>query len=409
MTRLLGTCALTALALGLSACASGGADDTPDPVIDEATGAVAAPRNLVLERLSFRSGNDGRAVDETYDLSVRTLSTQRADNGALTYVGTSRSDFGTGQTMRYDASTDQFSFDIDYAVDGGEDGPRIVVSETFGPLLLVTPSDFDGLDNGLDAVYLAAQQGSYANGAIPDFRGDVAEADRFITSLIERGGDDEAATELLAFIQDRTRRIENSAGFTYRQGDVTYVQFRIDGSAAPTRFVTSGTWEQPGDDGAVDFGHLVYGQRTDPNEMPLTGSATYNGTIRGHLLRQNTVEILRGGMSMQTDFASGRVDMSLDANIAYRNGEGGTEYIDYAEFTGVGSIDDAAFSGTMTGTLDRDAGEAGGVEALDGSFDGEFFGPTAQEAGGTFEFSGEDAAGVGSFVARDTGSDTTGN
>ena len=518
---------LCLLPLLLAACASGGGGvgDTPDPILDAGTGGVAAPRNLVLEEISFRSGADHRGVPETYDVSARALLARAEPNGALTYVDNVQTGFGTGQSLAYDPATNRFSVSIDYTdEDRAGAGPRVVTSATFGPMLLVTPADLDDLQNGLAAVYLATQPHAYAVDA-GLIGGDVRTADGFITDLglvaptetglsaiagfravvadtgfvgdaqvardtgslpmlvsfdparygapdrlsgdpdgaqayldglsddafravqgsapspnddallaaliaydpaafavRDRGIDAGGAADLLASLAgvggrrldavlvgiDRaTARIEAGPGFYYEADGVTYYQYRTDGPVAPTRFAAMGEWETVDANGLVSFGHMVFGQRTDPNEMPQTGTAGYEGTITGSILRQNTVEQLRGGFDVQTDFASGELTMTMDANIAYRNGEGVTEYIDYAEFAGTGDIDGAAFSGVMDGTVDRDAG-ADAQDVLVGSFEGEFFGPTAQEIGGTFEFTGDDAAAAGAFVAADPNSDATG-
>lgn len=509
--------ATTAL-LALAACASGGgggADgDVPTPVIDPVVGTVAAPRNLVLEPTSFRSGNEGRAVSETYDVAVRTLLVDVAENGARTFAENAATDFGTAQSMRYDAATNQFTVAIDYETDAGT---RIAMSDTFGPLLLLTPKELRDLDNGLDAVYMATQTHRYL--ADPDYiDGNVFTADTFISALRAANGEfsgpgnlaqwrstasdvgseddlgslpvlvaqdparfgapagvrgdleDAAAylgdldasglsevrsrvpsfgaaqdaylAELITFapnafgVSDRavsnglsgadlieamnqaggvqirrlleqfdtaTQRIEAGPGFFYTGDDgVQLYQYRIDGGVAPTRFVASAEWIQTDDEGREQYGHFVYGQRTDAAEMPDTGTATYKGTIYGHLQRQNTVEALRGGFDMETDFATGEGKVFMDADIAYNDGNGVTRFIDYAEFDGTASIDGAEFSGTMIGTVDRDVED--GTDVLEGSFEGDFFGPTAQEIGGTFEFSGQDAAAAGAFVGVDPNS-----
>ena len=408
--------AALAAILAVPACASGGGGGpTPDPILD-AGGTIAAPRNLILEETSFRSGADRRGVDETYDLSVRTLVVSTEANGARTYEDRVRSGFGTGQTMFYDASENSFSFAIDHTdEDGDGTGPRVVMNETFGPLLLVMPKDLDDLENGLDAVLLATQSAYYGGLVAPEGTGDVFAADRLITALKEALGENPDATydgrrvdRWLQIIETSTAEIQAGPGFFYAQNGVIYYQYRTDGAVAPTRFVAAGEFDMTAADGNEQYAHLVFGQRTDPDEMPLNGTATYDGTIYGHMVRQNDVQTLRGGFGMETDFATGALTMTLDANIAYRNGDGVTEYIDYAEFEGSGSIDGAAFSGTMEGTVDRDAG-ADAQDVLTGAFDGEFFGPTAQEAGGTFEFTGDDAAAAGAFVAADPNSNTSGN
>ena len=410
MPRFPRAAALTA-ALALPACASGGGGtgSTPDPILD-ASGDVAAPRNLVLEEISFRSGADGRGVDETYDLAMRTLIVGTAPNGARTYEGQVRAGFEAGQSMSYDAATNTFSFAIDHA-DTGDDGtgPRVVMNETFGPLLLVRPNDFDGLEGGVTGIYLFAQPAFF--GSLPRFA-TLAEADAYVAALADLEEDDivggRRVADIRAALTLGVERVEANPGFVYAANGVRYFQYRTDGAVAPTRFVAAGEFDMTDADGNERYSHLVFGQRTDPAEMPQTGTARYEGTIYGNMVRQNDVQTLRGGFDMETDFATGDLTMTMDANIAYRNGEGVTEFIDYATFGGTGDIDGAAFSGVMDGTVDRGAGDDA-QDVLTGTFDGEFFGPTAQEAGGTFEFTGADAVAAGAFVAADPDSNTSGN
>ena len=410
MTRPLGTASLIALASCLAACASGGGGgDAPAPVLDPATGEAAAPRNLVLEDVSFRSGTQGRAVDEDYDLAMQVLTVQSAENGARTFVANTEAGFGSGQTMRYDRSTNQFSFDIGIGADEAGEGPSVVMNETFGPLLLVRPRDIEDLENGVEAVYLATQPGFYAGIAGVGRFASVAEADDFLTRLRENaeGGNEDAARTLDA-IAVATQDLNAGPNYFYEANGVQYYQYKIDDNVVPTRFVANGKWFRENEDGTEDHGHLVFGQRTVASEMPQTGTATYDGTIFGTVNRQNRVHALRGGLDLTTDFSTGRVEMNMEADLAYRTGDGTTRFIDYALFTGSGSIDDASFSGSMEGTVDRAAVQEGISTDLTGRFEGAFFGPTAQEVGGTFEFSGEDAAGVGSFVGSDptsTGTD----
>ncbi|MBB4658138.1 transferrin-binding protein-like solute binding protein [Parvularcula dongshanensis] len=514
--------------LGLAACASttdgGGSTGSPTPVIDPTSGTPAAPKNLVLERTSFRYGGGGPERSETYDVSTRTLDIAYAESGAYVYRDTVLARAETGQSMSYDAATNEFTFSIDHAGSSfdaiaAEGGTAVVFDETFGPLLLLTPKALADLSNGLSAVYVATQPAAYTQVDQTFIGGDVARADQYLSAVAAIGSEETglsrlsswsnqlsdlgmaetATTErrlgalpilvaldpdaygapssvenapdlaaaylisistsdftaaqdaapaatrlviadvldampeslginpaslsasgsgmmlveslealgnrqssaLMASVDEATALIEESPGFYYEADGVTYVQYRIDGAVAPTRFVAAGAWYKGTEDG-MQAGHLVFGELTDADEMPLTGTATYQGTIYGSVARQNDIQDLRGGLNMRTDFATGALDMDLDANIAYRDGEGVTRYVDYATFAGAGSIDGATFGGHMTGTLDR--GVADGTNVLEGSFDGHFYGPTAQEIGGTFEFTGAEAAAAGAFVGRDTAS-----
>ncbi|ADM08908.1 transferrin-binding protein B [Parvularcula bermudensis HTCC2503] len=499
--------------IALAACSSTGG--TPDPILGE-DGQPAPPRNLVTNALSYRAENHGSAVSETYDLAVTAMRTRYQTNGAAVFVGIEHDAVGESETteFRYDAAADTFTIDID--LPNADDAP-ILVNETWGPLLLLTPKDLFGLNNGVSAVYLAKQPDFYgfvdetliggneftadayidalgavdatgsgsgylalwvtiANdlgfegserdvGSLPIYiandpatfgapgslAGDIEAATAYVEDLspaafsdaqaaapvpssafdpimsellatapesfgvnVEGQISDNDASFIIAVMDDVggtavedyitaitiiTDDIEAAPNYLYQANGVTYYQYKTEGDVVDTRFVAAGEWQKTEASGETIFGHFVYGQLTDPDEMPTSGTASYTGTVYGSILRQNRVDSLRGGLNLNTDFQTGALDMTFNADIAYRDDEGITQFIDYADFTGTGRIDDANFDGTMQGVTSIDTSETDSPLVVDGSFEGHFYGPTAQEAGGTFEFSNTEAAATGSFVA----------
>lgn len=124
--------------------------------------------------------------------------------------------------------------------------------------------------------------------------------------------------------------------------------------------------------------------------MPTTGTATYNTTIIGWLLRQNAIENLRGGLGLNVDFATGAITANVDTSIVVTDVNGQDIATDLAELTGVGSIGNGNFfSGQLTGVGDPN---------LSGDFQGAFFGPSAAEVGGTLNIISDDYAGSAAFV-----------
>jgi hypothetical protein len=147
-----------------------------------------------------------------------------------------------------------------------------------------------------------------------------------------------------------------------------------------------GVFNQP----AVEV--FIFGTETPANNMPRTGSATYQGIIDGvgfdgaAALQQG----LRGSTgSLTANFATGSVSTSLSLSAADFNGT----------LSGSGTIGAGTshFDGSLTGALNG--------SAATGSFLGGFYGPNAAEAGYVFNAATGTPANpgigaVGAFVGK---------
>lgn len=155
-----------------------------------------------------------------------------------------------------------------------------------------------------------------------------------------------------------------------------------------------GTWQAEGVSNtawnhAEGFKHVVIGIDTpEVNLQGMTGSATYNGNVKGHFASGASVGQLTGSVTMNANFTNKTISGNFDLRRAHDNA-----VISAPTFS-------TSFNneGRYSGDLNNLPGKTmGGVE-------GKFFGPQAQETGGSFYYQ-RDAAGTlesatGVFRAR---------
>lgn len=155
-----------------------------------------------------------------------------------------------------------------------------------------------------------------------------------------------------------------------------------------------GTWQAEGVSNtawnhAEGFKHVVIGIDTpEVNLQGMTGSATYNGNLKGHFASGASVGQLTGSVTMNANFTNKTISGNFDLRRAHDNA-----VISAPTFS-------TSFNneGRYSGDLNNLPGKTmGGVE-------GKFFGPQAQETGGSFYYQ-RDAAGTlesatGVFRAR---------
>ncbi len=178
------------------------------------------------------------------------------------------------------------------------------------------------------------------------------------------------------------------------------LNLRANNSGVETNFVTLGLWETTpvnGTENDVTFGSTVFGSLTPADEVPVTGTATYNTTIGGFVLRNAVTEELRGGITINADFGTRLIDFFVDSDIATTNFDGTTLFTPFATLSGEGLLTGGnRFDGSLIGTTDT---------TLRGAIDGAFFGPRAVEIGGSFTFGNDNVSAAGSFVGVDTSAD----
>lgn len=158
-------------------------------------------------------------------------------------------------------------------------------------------------------------------------------------------------------------------------------------------YVTLGAWvsESGSSQRDLSLGYLAGGIQTPDGDMPVTGTANYTGEITGTGVAKPTglLYYLSGDADIEADFSTGDVTTTITVlRNLYADNTGLAPYL----FESNGSISGATnlFGGTIS-SLDG--------SNLSGRVDGAFFGPNADEVGGTFSASNSNDDMVGAFVA----------
>ena len=128
----------------------------------------------------------------------------------------------------------------------------------------------------------------------------------------------------------------------------------------------------------------MFGVSTQDESMPKSGTAIYNGSIRGGYKNgANIYHDLGGTVSLTADFGTQKVNGNFTFS---RTGLSGSATIT-ADIVG-----DSIRNGQLSGNLNTDSAS--------GTADGKFRGPNAEEVGGSFEFSGGTQSVIGVYGAK---------
>jgi C-lobe and N-lobe beta barrels of Tf-binding protein B len=120
--------------------------------------------------------------------------------------------------------------------------------------------------------------------------------------------------------------------------------------------------------------------------MPVSGTATYNGTTFGTATSSSGAYGLEGTVQLAANFGTGTVTTNI-ANIQTQQlGTNATSSL--PNMSGSATIAGTQYSGTL----------AGG--SLTGTSTGTFYGPNASETGGTWRVTGGGVAAIGSYGAK---------
>ncbi|MGE0409566.1 MAG: transferrin-binding protein-like solute binding protein [Amphiplicatus sp.] len=391
--------ALPVLAAGaLAGCSSsaGGPE-----LIPNGPGGTAAVLNTTLGIISYQSpeslacGTPPCAVDETFSTSSATLSVNGSGNAPKSFNSSTLTDFRTANAVVFDAATNSLTFNVAQG--------DIAFQDTFGPVLLRNPADIETLENDTLAILLASTPRAIAaaagapTGSFDAYLGNPEAADAFIETLkASSDPDDQAALDALT---EAATYIESRDFFQYQGSNGTfYWQAKFDdGGEKNTDYVTLGAWGvAPSATATSDevYGASVFGKNTPIDDIPNTGSATYDGPLVGWLLRENKVEQMRGGVRVTADFPSNAVTFVVDADMAINGPNGTTTYSDIATLTGGGNIVGNRYAGGIASQDDT---------SLRGNLVGAFFGPQAVQTGGSLTFGNNEISASGSFIgARPT-------
>lgn len=394
----------------LAACAAGSSVETTDPVLNQA-GVVTPQRNLLLSDLSVGSPGNGRARDEVFDLAVTSFRVAPDPTGnqdpngqaplGLVRGSTSTEMFGSDNSMTFDSSTNRFTFEVD--TEAG------VFNRSVTNVQVQDPVDTPGVENsGIAKLIFANPLFSFQSnfGAPVNFQ-DVydlglgpnasigaitAELTRLQESDVEADNEyyDAVSRAANGYIQGGDQFFY---GFSFTEGNgyVEATNMNSDEEERRTDTVAIVSLKEFLSNGEEFHAHAVFGHRTPLGEMPTTGQATYLGKVVGDVLTNNSVRSLTGGAEVEVNFATGLLDMTLATRIREgANNAGGTTFIDYKTLTGIGVVSDTTFDGNLS--------EVGGNAT--GSFEGTFFGPIANEVGGTFSFGDDASYAAGAFTGR---------
>jgi hypothetical protein len=149
----------------------------------------------------------------------------------------------------------------------------------------------------------------------------------------------------------------------------------VNEASAGFEYQTFGTWVTGYGTRSGTAGSGSYGLRTTPSQMPAGTSATYRGASVGQArLADGQPYITTSEVTVSTDFATARISstntQAVNLNTAARRPASELDFI------GRGAISGSGFTAPVSGS------------GVSGTANGQFYGPTASEVGGTFQTSG---------------------
>jgi hypothetical protein len=150
-------------------------------------------------------------------------------------------------------------------------------------------------------------------------------------------------------------------------------------------YQTFGAWGAYGNGGAS--GAISVGNVTPLTGLPSSGTGAFVGGSSGYYIDpSNNAFLVNASMTVNVDFA-GRVATFSTSNSAMTGGPAGSA-IGNSNLDLAGNLSYGAGSTKLTGTVTTTSG-------MTGPANGKFYGPVANEIGGTYAVSG---SGIGSMV-----------
>ncbi len=230
-----------------------------------------------------------------------------------------------------------------------------------------------------------SQSGGFGNGVTLSYDANA----RSYTVNVNQGGISDSITYRASDIDDDPARGFIEYERDAANGDDTELTLRRPGAGGSNlSYVNYGLWErevdQPGDADIERWAMFVYGVRTTAAQLPTTGTASYSGTLDGLWTTATASYRLSGTSALTANFGAGSVSGTLTASGRDRE-TGAVVTMDTLTGNGAISRADATFAGGLAGT-----------NGFSGTWNGGFFGSSAQEVGGTFRVTrpGEQATGV---------------
>lgn len=165
-------------------------------------------------------------------------------------------------------------------------------------------------------------------------------------------------------------------------------------------YQTFGMWQTGLGTGSGTFGVMTVGAETAGAAVPTTGTFTFSGVAGGHYVNSSGTGVYAfSNVSATTNFATQSIAFATTGTVT-------TPSVITPVLTSnnnlnmTGALTYAAGSNQFTGAVTT-AGGGTGNAAMTGTATGKFYGPAAQEMGGTFGVTGGGtAAYVGGFGAK---------
>lgn len=166
-------------------------------------------------------------------------------------------------------------------------------------------------------------------------------------------------------------------------------------------YQTFGMWETGVGTGSGTFGVMTVGAETAGAAVPTTGTYTFTGVAGGDYVDSSGVDVLAiSNMSATTNFATRSIAFATTGTITMPSLVAPISYTANNNLNMTGTLTYASGSNQFTGAI-ATAGGGTGNAAMNGTATGKFYGPAAQEMGGTFGVTGGGtAAYVGGFGAK---------
>lgn len=158
-----------------------------------------------------------------------------------------------------------------------------------------------------------------------------------------------------------------------------------------------GVWTTGAGTGSGTIGAATIGAETAGSALPVSGSAVFSGVSGGHYVDSAGVSTFVGSdMTATTNFATRSIAFSTTNT---RTSADLVSAISNNNLNTSGALTYSAGVNQFTGAVTSIGGGASNA-AMTGSATGKFYGPTAQEIGGTFALSAGSAGYLGAFGGK---------
>jgi hypothetical protein len=158
-----------------------------------------------------------------------------------------------------------------------------------------------------------------------------------------------------------------------------------------------GVWTTGAGTGSGTAGVVSLGAETAGSAIPVSGTATFTGISGGQYVDSTgTSTFVGSNMTATTNFGTRSIAFATTDTLTSTNLQTSTSN---ANLNTSGTLSYSAGVNQFTGAVSSVGGGASNV-AMTGTATGKFYGPTAQEIGGTFAVSGGGAGYLGAFGGK---------